>query len=55
MDLIDAYYMVAADLKERGDSLLWQAESLAQVADRMCEQRIRDKPLDARPADPVNG
>lgn len=43
MDLTDAYYMVAADLKERADSMLRQAEALAQVADRMCEQRMREK------------
>lgn len=48
MDIADAYYRVAADLKERGEFMLRQAETLAQMADRICEQRMREgKPVSA--------
>lgn len=44
MDLIEAYYAVAADLNCRGRQLLAQADLIGQMADAMSEQRMREQP-----------
>lgn len=45
MDLIDAYYMVAQDMKFQAEHQLAAAERLFMCAYRMSEERMCDKPL----------
>ena len=43
IDLTEAYYLVAADLKRNADELAHIAEKLAIIADRSSEARMREK------------
>jgi hypothetical protein len=41
--LIESYYAVARDLQRQGERLLEMANTIGLFADRMSEQRIREK------------
>jgi hypothetical protein len=52
MDLIDAYYMVAADIQRHAENAARISEELFQAADRMSEDRARNTPMPATPKEP---
>jgi hypothetical protein len=53
LEKAEAYYMVAADLRRQGESQLEMARYLSGVADRMCEENMRQKkPPDSAGASP---
>lgn len=43
LKLAESYYAVAADLQEQGERMLNTAEILNIVADRLCEENMREK------------
>lgn len=43
MDMIEAYYAVAASLRQQAERMLETAEMLAGAADVMSEKRMREK------------
>lgn len=45
MDIIEAYYVVAADLERNGRHYLSTAEHLSRIADALSEARMREKSL----------
>lgn len=43
LKLAEAYYMVASDLQRQAECILNMAKNLDRMADRMCEDNIRER------------
>ena len=47
LKLAEAYYQVAADLRDNGRRMIDTADLLSSTADRMCEANMREKQPDS--------
>jgi hypothetical protein len=55
LDLIEAYYLVARHIHERAQYMLEVAEVIGKTADRMSEERMREKQPSDTEGKPAEG